>query len=49
MDIPIDIKLNLFHAYVSPILCYSSEIWGLCDAIVIKRVHRCYIKMDTER
>ena len=43
MDIPIDIKLNLFHAYVSPILCYSSEIWGLCDAIVIERVHRCYI------
>jgi len=35
MDIPIDIKLNLFNAYVSPILCYSSEIWCLCDAEVI--------------
>ena len=44
MDIPIDIKLNLFDAYVSPILCYSSELWGLCDAEVIERVHRCYIK-----
>ena len=33
MDIPIDIKLNLFDAYVSPILC--SEIWGVCDAEVI--------------
>ena len=44
MDIPIDIKLNLCDAYVSPILCYSSEIWGLCDAEVIERVHRCYIK-----
>ena len=35
IDIPIDIKLNIFDAYVSPILCYSSEIWGLCDAEVI--------------
>ena len=26
MDIPLDIKLNLCDAYVSPILCYSSEI-----------------------
>ena len=44
MDIPLDIKLNLCDAYVSPILCYSSEIWGLCDAEVIERVHRCNIK-----
>ena len=44
MDIPIDIKLNLCDAYVSPILCYSSELWCLCVAEVIERVHRCYIK-----
>ena len=29
---------------MSPILCYSSEIWCLCDAEVIECVHWCYIK-----
>ncbi|XP_060582312.1 uncharacterized protein LOC132738738 [Ruditapes philippinarum] len=44
MDIPINIQFHLFDSYVSPILCYSSEIWGFSKADTIERVHRKFIK-----
>ena len=31
--------LELFEKIVSPILDYSSEVWGFCQAKQIKRVH----------
>ncbi|XP_053390479.1 uncharacterized protein LOC128553366 [Mercenaria mercenaria] len=36
---PINIKFNLFDAYVASILYYSSEVWGFSSAEVVERVH----------
>ena len=37
-------KLELFDKLISPILNYSSEVWGFCQANVIDRVHLQFCK-----
>ena len=37
-------KLELFDKLISPILNYSSEVWGFCTANAIERVHMQYCK-----
>ena len=37
-------KLELFDKLVSPILNYSSEVWGFCQAYAIERVHMQFCK-----
>ena len=37
-------KLDLFDKLISPILNYSSEMWGFCQANVIERVHMQFCK-----
>ena len=37
-------KLDLFDKLISPILNYSSEVWGFCQANAIERVHMQFCK-----
>ena len=37
-------KLDLFDKHISPILNYSSEVWGFCQANAIERVHMQFCK-----
>ena len=36
--------LNLFHKLISPILCYSSEVWGVSKAKDVEKVHIQFCK-----
>ena len=44
MNVPINIMLNLFNAYVSSILNYNCEVRGFMKADNIERVHRKFCK-----
>lgn len=44
MEIPMNIKFNLFDSYVTSILCYSCEIWGFNNAENLKRLHRKFLE-----
>ena len=37
-------KFELFDKLISPILCYSCDVWGFCQANAIERVHTQFCK-----
>ena len=37
-------RLKLFDTYVTPVLLYGSEIWGLCNAQDIEKVHTEFLR-----
>ena len=37
-------QIKLFRSLVSPVLAYSSEIWGFCEADQIEKVHLAFMK-----
>ena len=37
-------QLSLFKSLISPILSYSCEIWGFCEAGPIERLHLSFLK-----
>ena len=39
-------KLELFDELISPILNYSGEVWGFCQANAIERVHMQFCKTN---
>jgi len=43
-DISIQHRLDLFDKLVSPILCYSSEVWGFIYGKAIEKVHLQFCK-----
>ena len=43
-DISIQHRLDLFDKLVSPILCYSSEVWGFIHGKAIEKVHLQFCK-----
>ena len=44
LSIPMDLQLKLFDSLVSPILTYSSEIWGFENKLNIERLHLQFCK-----
>ena len=44
VNIPIDLQLKLFDSLVSPILTYSSEIWGFENKKLIEKIHLQFCK-----
>ena len=44
IELPIPQKLNLFDTLVSPILNYSSEIWGMHSASDIEMIHTKFLR-----
>ena len=44
IELPISQKLNLFDTLVSPILHYSSEIWGMHSASDIEMIHTKFLR-----
>ena len=44
-DIPIKIMLSLFDSFISPILTFSSEVWGFTRTEIAERVHRKFLKL----
>ena len=44
ISIPIDLQLKLFDSLVSPVLLYSSEIWGFENLKDVEKVHLQYCK-----
>ena len=44
MEVPVYIMLNLFDAFVAPILNYKYETWGFRRAENIGRIHRKFCK-----
>ena len=44
LEIPLDIMINLFNAFVCSILLYVSETWGFTSAIMCDRVQRKFCK-----
>ena len=44
LDLPVDIRLELFDQMVVPILLYGSEVWGFEEATVIESLHSRFCK-----
>ena len=44
LSIPVDLQLKLFDSLVSPILLYSSEVWGFENIKDLEKVHLKFIK-----
>lgn len=44
LHIPIDLQLRLFDALVTPILTYSSEVWGFENLSSIEKIHLQFCK-----
>ena len=43
-EMSVSTQLRLFHALISPILAYSCEIWGFCEADQLERLHMGFLK-----
>ena len=46
LAIPVDLQLKLFDSLVTPILLYSSEIWGFECISNIEKIHLQFSKRD---
>ena len=44
LAIPVDLQLKLFDSLVTPILLYSSEIWGFGCISNIEKIHLQFCK-----
>ena len=44
LHLPIDLQMKLFDALVSPVLLYSSEIWGFENKNIIEKLHIQFLK-----
>jgi hypothetical protein len=44
LAIPVDLQLKLFDSLVTPILLYSSEIWGFECIFNIEKIHLQFCK-----
>ena len=44
LSLPIDLIFKLFDNTITPILCYSSEVWGHEDANLLERVHTDFLR-----
>ena len=44
LAIPIDLQLKLFDSLITPILVYSSEVWGFENKQGIEKMHLQYCK-----
>ena len=44
LDLPLDIRLELFDRMIIPILIYGCEIWGYEDLKIIEKLHTRFLK-----
>ena len=44
LNLPLDIKLELFDSLVLPILTYGCEAWGFENTNLIEKIHLKYLK-----
>ena len=44
LALPIDIQLQLFRTFVTPVVIYGAEVWGIEDCTVIERLHLEFCK-----